>query len=57
MYQADDPNSGGGLNDGLSQKRRTSADNRDFTIRIMRCVYRAYKYNVLDSSMYKQFNY
>ena len=34
-----------GLNDGLSQKQRTiggqSADNRDFTVCIIRCVYRA----------------
>ena len=30
---------GAGLNDGLSQKRRTSADNRDFTVCIIRLYY------------------
>ena len=30
-----------GLNDGISQKRLTSADNRDFNVCIIRCVCRA----------------
>ena len=30
-----------GLNDGLFQKRWTFSDNRDFTVCIIRCVYRA----------------
>ena len=35
------PIEGAGLNDGLSQKRWTSVDNRDFTVCFIRCVYRA----------------
>ena len=31
---------GAGLNDGLFQKRWTFSDNRDFTVCIIRCVYR-----------------
>ena len=40
MYLPVGSEAGVGLNDGLFQKRWTFSDNRDFTVCIIRCVYR-----------------